>query len=228
MSFFFFLLSPTVPFTLGRLGIPIFGNKAIPSWLWHSPRNNFLPVSFSDRKRCTSLWIALHWHRARSIDRRQNLAACCFRSCCLFLIPLHHLLNVLYTYFIFSAILTFAAVLLRLALTVPYFMCVSNNPLLFNQFSRGCANDLFSSSVCRLFASSEETAAAEQVYNLLEEWRISLRGFVCLFPIAVLFESVLGFRYDSLLHEATLAFVGNLVLCDDTLYSQMFHECIWP
>lgn len=51
---------------------------------------------------------------------------------------------------------------------------------------------------------------------------------MCCFLIAVLFNSVLGFRYDSLLHEATLAFVGNLVLCDNTLYSQMFHECIWP
>lgn len=73
--FFSFFLSPTVPFTLGRLGIPIFGNKAIPSWLWHNPRNHFLPVSFSGRKWFTSLWIAPHWHRARPTDRRQNLAA---------------------------------------------------------------------------------------------------------------------------------------------------------
>lgn len=34
-------MAPTVPFTLGRLGIPIFGNKAIPSWLWHSPNDHF-------------------------------------------------------------------------------------------------------------------------------------------------------------------------------------------
>lgn len=39
---FFTFLAPTVPFILGRLGIPIFGNKAIPSWLWHSPNDNFL------------------------------------------------------------------------------------------------------------------------------------------------------------------------------------------
>lgn len=38
---FFHFLAPTVPFILGRLGIPIFGNKAIPSWLWHSPNDHF-------------------------------------------------------------------------------------------------------------------------------------------------------------------------------------------
>jgi len=40
MSFFHFLV-PTVPFILGRLGIPILGNKAIPSWLWHSTNDHF-------------------------------------------------------------------------------------------------------------------------------------------------------------------------------------------
>lgn len=39
--FFFLHLVPTVPFILGRLGIPIFGNKAIPSWQWHRPNVNF-------------------------------------------------------------------------------------------------------------------------------------------------------------------------------------------
>lgn len=38
---FFHFLAPTVPFILGRLGIPIFGNKAIPSWLWHSSNDHF-------------------------------------------------------------------------------------------------------------------------------------------------------------------------------------------
>lgn len=41
LVFFLKFLAPTVPFILGRLGIPIFGNKAIPSWLWHSPNHNF-------------------------------------------------------------------------------------------------------------------------------------------------------------------------------------------
>lgn len=40
--FFFNLSTPTVPFILGRLGIPIFGNQAIPRWLWHSPDDHFI------------------------------------------------------------------------------------------------------------------------------------------------------------------------------------------
>lgn len=37
----FSLSGPTVPFIFGRLGIPIFGNKVIPRWLWHTPTNHF-------------------------------------------------------------------------------------------------------------------------------------------------------------------------------------------
>lgn len=39
----FSLSGPTVPFIFGRLGIPIFGNKVIPRWLWHTPTNHFFP-----------------------------------------------------------------------------------------------------------------------------------------------------------------------------------------
>lgn len=70
----FSLSGPTVPFIFGRLGIPIFGNKVIPRWLWHTPTNHFSPVSFSGRKWFTSSWTALHWHRARPTDRREDLA----------------------------------------------------------------------------------------------------------------------------------------------------------
>lgn len=41
IPFFFFFFAPTVPFILGRLGIPIFGNRATPSWLWHRPNDHF-------------------------------------------------------------------------------------------------------------------------------------------------------------------------------------------
>lgn len=39
--FLFYILAPTVPFILGQLGNPIFGNKAIAIWLWHGPNNRF-------------------------------------------------------------------------------------------------------------------------------------------------------------------------------------------
>lgn len=62
----------------------------------------------------------------------------------------------------------------------------------------------------------------------MEELRISSGGFSCLFPVTVLFKSILGFWYDNQLHKATSVFVGNLVFCDSTLYSPLLHECIWP
>lgn len=40
-SFFFLQVAPPVPFILGRLGIPIFGNKEIPIWQWHYPNEFF-------------------------------------------------------------------------------------------------------------------------------------------------------------------------------------------
>lgn len=40
-SFFFLQVAPPVPFILGRLGIPIFGNKEIPIWQWHYPNDIF-------------------------------------------------------------------------------------------------------------------------------------------------------------------------------------------
>lgn len=44
---FFSLSGPTVPFILGQLGIPIFGNKVIPRWLWHTPTNHFFSLFLS-------------------------------------------------------------------------------------------------------------------------------------------------------------------------------------
>lgn len=46
-TFIFQILSPTVSFILGRQGIPILGNIAIPSWLWHGPSNHFFLLLLS-------------------------------------------------------------------------------------------------------------------------------------------------------------------------------------
>lgn len=73
-TFIFQILSPTVSFILGRLGIPILGNIAIPSWLWHGPSNHFFSAAFfSGRKWFTSKRTAFCWHRARPTDRRWGL-----------------------------------------------------------------------------------------------------------------------------------------------------------
>lgn len=100
MSFFHFL-SPTVPFILGRLGIPISGNKAIPSWLWHSTRNLFFSLSllpsFLLRQKMIYLLVdsaSLARSQAHWSKRGLGFTPWCSLSCWLILFPLHLSLNV--------------------------------------------------------------------------------------------------------------------------------------
>lgn len=79
----FHFLAPTVPFILGWLGIPIFGNKAIPSWLWHGPNDHFyLFPSQAEHN------VPPHGQHLAGTEPdpliEERTWLCCSLSCCLF------------------------------------------------------------------------------------------------------------------------------------------------
>lgn len=75
----FSLSGPTVPFIFGRLGIPIFGNKVIPRWLWHTPTNHFFPCFFLRQKMIYLLMdsASLAQSQAHWSKRGLGSTACC-------------------------------------------------------------------------------------------------------------------------------------------------------
>lgn len=176
----FSLSGPTVPFIFGRLGIPIFGNKVIPRWLWHTPTNHFFPCFFLRQKMIYLLMdsASLAQSQAHWSKRGLGSTACCslprspssflpsLRFLCSFLLltipPIHFLTPS-------SPLQCFS---LHLPLRIPFFPRVPNDPLLFKQFSRGYPNPLFSSSVHRPVEKSSKEIATKQVYNLREEFGI--------------------------------------------------------
>lgn len=87
--FSFCILAPTVPFIIGRLEIPIFGNKAIPSWLWWCPNQDFFPCFFLKQKKTYLLMdsASLAQSQAHRSTRGPGCAPCSSPSFILSLFP---------------------------------------------------------------------------------------------------------------------------------------------
>lgn len=182
---FFHFLAPTVPFILGRLGIPVFGNKAIPSWLWQSPNNNFflflsqaendLPP-YGQRLAGTEPGPLIEeetWLYTLMLPLSLPLSFCLsssFLFLTLFGDSFSHSISVISNLLVFHCLSAafFAVPHLH---SLSFFPCVSNDPLLFKLFSRGCPNPSFSSSVHRQFRKSSEETVTEQVYKPWVEFR---------------------------------------------------------
>lgn len=171
---FFHFLAPTVPFILGRLGIPIFGNKAIPSWLWHSPNDHFsLFLSQAENDLPPHGQCLTGTEPGPLIEGRTwlyTLLLLLFLSFFLLPLPLFGD-SFFYSISVISNLLFFhrfcsAFFPIPHVHSLSFFPCVSNDPPLFKLFSRGCTNPSFSSSVHRPFQKSSEETMTEQVYNL--------------------------------------------------------------
>ena len=180
MSFFFFFFAPTVPFILGRLGIPIFGNEATSSWPWQSgPNNLYFPCFFLRQKmiyllvdraslaQSQSRWSKRGLSPRRSLPHRLCLSDSHAFSTCLRFFLLFHLID-LYFLIFFTSSFTSALPFSLLVLSSWFW----NDHPLFKLFSRACTNPSLSTSFHIFQKSSEENLGQHPHYVLFFlQWR---------------------------------------------------------
>lgn len=176
---------PTVPFILGRLGIPIFGNKAIPSWQWHIPNDHFfLFLSQAEND------LPLHGQRLagtepRPTDRREDSAPhpCSSPSLCLssFLLSQTIFGDSFFHFFYHFHFLSTAFVPAPFLHSVSFFPCAQ----MILRYSSYSPEDAlippFFTSVGTPFQKTFEDTMTKQIYKAWVEFRILFKEtWVCM------------------------------------------------
>lgn len=231
-------LAPTVPFILGRLGIPIFGNKAIPSWLWRSPNDHFFPFlsqaendlpPHGQRLAGTEPGPLIEertWLHTRqlplSLPLSFRLSSSSFLSLTVF--------GGSFSYSVSNVLFFHRHLhLCTASLPVPHLHSPPFSPPVFQMIPRysswspgGCPNPSFSTPVHRPLQKSSEETVTEQVCKPRVEFRILFTFLSCSDRRAV------NLRFDKSVAHKSVFMRPYFLSCDNMLYRQMLHECIWP